>query len=856
MTSNAGEGLVPSILQLNQGLDLTTPKLLAPTGSLFSCLNYEITDTQGMSRIDGLEKYDGWLSPATNTLLHVKVSGFSHAVGTTITTTSNATTLSYEDSIVGEVVAQKVITGTGAGFYYAIMVKNATYVNNTMLLFSNGSPPIDTAQAVYFGREFYDAVGKTEADYFTDLTAYHTLLRAKVVTMPAPICALHRFRNKQYLVAPTYVLKLRPWSGGARVNSATAWSLSASPGATLGNTINSGSAKVIDAVTSFYNGTYTELTVTVAITQPFTAAVAGFLTGTTVTHPAGAPDLAEIVSVTPVLGGNSDILYYIDNYGDYRGAKPVDMGYIGTFTTGKYSTEFPPMVDRRSGATPVTPTYYLTNGTTIYSATVTSIFTDSGSYVTGNAVGTIQFSNLTYVSGTTNVFPDSTWDVHTANPPTAPNKFGDLATFEYKYLPSEGLIETTHSKYEFVNANFYSDVNWDAMYGVNGYGRAFYYDGTYFAFIVTQTDTTKDNPRHIDVHALHLALGFGQGALQLSAAGEPWNFSGLYGASEFGYGDPITGLQEMRGTILGVFCQGSIHALSGTSVDNFSTQVLSPTSGCLEYTLADVGQPVFCNHSGITTLEQSEKYGNYVGQPLSSPVSNWLRPRLIKKNSRLTNSNVLGAMPVRAKNQYRLFFQDGMVLTMTLAADGTPQFTMQMYSTNGAALIPYCWSSVIDSDGTERKHLSLLDINTYFYTSYVYELDRGWGFDGQYIPHYFETNWVNNGNPTEFFTIRKARLHGVSEGRASLKIAVSGMQNLYSEEYHTTTEYADLPRNHVFFDENGFPSTNMTQLANRGLALKLKVEGRLSASLGDNPEPPHIVQLLVMQLTQGGKHDA
>lgn len=67
--------LHPSVMVLDKGLDLYSSKVTAPVGSLLSCKNYEITDAQGLHRVDGFEPYDGQVSPGTVTYYYVRVDG-------------------------------------------------------------------------------------------------------------------------------------------------------------------------------------------------------------------------------------------------------------------------------------------------------------------------------------------------------------------------------------------------------------------------------------------------------------------------------------------------------------------------------------------------------------------------------------------------------------------------------------------------------------------------------------------------------------------------------------------------------------------------------------------------------------
>lgn len=210
--------------------------------------------------------------------------------------------------------------------------------------------------------------------------------------------------------------------------------------------------------------------------------------------------------------------------------------------------------------------------------------------------------------------------------------------------------------------------------------------------------------------------------MDISVVGEPFNFNGVDGASSWGIGDGVTGLLTLSGTILGIFGSNSVTGLSGTTVDNFATQTISAKMGAVEYTIADMGYPVYANSYGIYTLSQVQQYGDYMGTPLSQDISPWLRPRLVRKET--SAKEVVAAWPVRSKNQYRLAFADGYVLTMTVnnGQQSAPTFSQQKYFVDythmevpeptvsmyysGEALVPAAISSQLDEGGEERIHIA------------------------------------------------------------------------------------------------------------------------------------------------------
>lgn len=328
--------------------------------------------------------------------------------------------------------------------------------------------------------------------------------------------------------------------------------------------------------------------------------------------------------------------------------------------------------------------------TQVISGELVASYVDSGDFETGDAAGVLQLKpTLEIVDGTqTYIGPD--WTIHAAYPPTDANQIGDVVGtggtpdvgMTYNGLPSYTTVTENRSRYVFITANFFADRSLDSIYGAHGLARAFAYNGDFFYKIHTQEDPDKDSPRHVAYHHGHLALGFDEGRVDISVVGEPYNFDGSEGASSHSIGDKVVGLLPLSGTILGVFGSKSIWGISGTTVDNFATQVISPNMGAIEYTICDMGQPVYANAYGIYTLSQTQQYGDYLGSPMSQDISPWLRPRLVRKYT--SDKEVAVAWPVRAKNQYRLAFSDGYVVTMTMNGQTVPTFSFQKYFLDGA----------------------------------------------------------------------------------------------------------------------------------------------------------------------------
>lgn len=126
----------------------------------------------------------------------------------------------------------------------------------------------------------------------------------------------------------------------------------------------------------------------------------------------------------------------------------------------------------------------------------------------------------------------------------------------------------------------------------------------------------------------------------------------------------------------------------------------------------------------------------------------------------------------------------------------------------------------------------------------VYELDKGWSFDGAYIPHFLEMNWYFGDDPFTDKTIQKVRIHGLSKGLARLQLSVAGMQHDYDSDF-TEPQFIDIPRNAAHISEEYIPVTNYVDSSNWGVSHQLRFEG--SNTDLSKPEPSHVLQVLALQ---------
>lgn len=488
-------------------------------------------------------------------------------------------------------------------------------------------------------------------------------------------------------------------------------------------------------------------------------------------------------------------------------------------------------------------------------------------------------------------------------------------------------IKQNGSRYTSVRANFFANDEYEAFYICSGAGRAGIWDGKYWSRIYAinpkqENSEDLDKPCHVGVHAFHLMLGYKSGSVLFSAPGEPSNFSAFDGAGEIGIGDKIHGFNRLQGNAFGVFCEESVHAITGTDVSNFATQIIVPNEGALEYSVASFGNRViYTSKTGITTLDQSEKYGNFLGRRLSFDVNPWLIPRITSGAglfTKITDFNpvfeagngYVCAYAVPHKNQYRLWFKDGLQLWMTLVADDMPRFTFVQYFAaprDGLALysLPVIPNYVSSQSSNIDAALVLMCPDREFVYSVVksngglgpivtdvgnllpgiYELDVGDSFDGGYqvatgveenaiqnrarqaIPHYALINYQYLKNPFTVKTLRKVRLEGQSRGAAPLVVYTEDGYKTSAQEIRTTGTNISLPRTPRDEISLSFlPESTLANVAATGRVLSILIVGEAlskdayftttgTASLTSTrttvPTPSHYLQAMLVQFEEG-----
>ncbi|MCG9964621.1 hypothetical protein [Shewanella cutis] len=327
----------------------------------------------------------------------------------------------------------------------------------------------------------------------------------------------------------------------------------------------------------------------------------------------------------------------------------------------------------------------------------------------GPVIGVFMFAGIVYAMRNTSdgnaaklYRATSTGWAEVTTPALLPN--GRLFTRQTNFSGSSGTLE---------------------IIGVDGKNKAFRFNGTTFTQITGPI--TPDAPITLEVlPSQTLLLGYRGGSFVFSAVGDPTKFSSVDGGGEIAVADEITDMQVQADNTCAIGCRNRLYMLYGSSKTDFQLKSLSTKVGMRTATAQSLSDTLFLDDRGLTMLARVQQFGDFAQATISQKV----QPLLDQYAGR-----DMCSVTIKTKNQYRLFFTDGSALFITLAPDGAPQFTQVNYG------VPIrCAFSGEDAFGIESVFVGAEN-------GFVYQLDKGFSFDGLEYESYLLTGFMHFGSP-------------------------------------------------------------------------------------------------------------
>ncbi len=285
-------------------------------------------------------------------------------------------------------------------------------------------------------------------------------------------------------------------------------------------------------------------------------------------------------------------------------------------------------------------------------------------------------------------------------------------------------------RYDCYNHNFFGGASTLRMYFAQGEGLGMEWDGT--VAVPIRTGMTVDEPTRVTVHNEQLFFQFAGGSNQHSSPGTPYMFSVITGAGEIAVGEEGTGLLSSIAGFLAIWGRNKIKVLFGKDVDDWDLKTQADDSGAVAWTPQTIGSPIYLDNKGLRSLDTTEKFGDFAIGTLTQLVEP------LFKAKRTAGVTAVGALRIRDKAQYRLFWSDGSGLNLYLGR-----------GMDNPEILPFdlgvaftCLSSGKDDDGNEILLAGDAD-------GWVYQLDAGTSFNGEAVEAYLRLPFNHVGTPQQ-----------------------------------------------------------------------------------------------------------
>lgn len=286
-------------------------------------------------------------------------------------------------------------------------------------------------------------------------------------------------------------------------------------------------------------------------------------------------------------------------------------------------------------------------------------------------------------------------------------------------------------RYDCFNHNFFGSLKSVLMYGANGVGPAFQWDGTYFVPIRTGLSDALEKPGHIAEYSNHLFLGYINGALLFSGTGLPLTYSTTNGAGEMTFGSPVTGLLASAASALMVYGRNRVSYNTGSDAADFVLVPLADDAGAVEWTVQQVGSSIHMDDAGVRKISTTQAFG---GMRIGT-VTEAIAPLIERK--RRDGVTAVASIRYRKKDQYLLFFSDMTGLFVYFGRKNPEVMPFEL-----PFQVSCAHAGVVTGLGDDEQ----LFVGTE--DGWVMQLDVGTSFDGEEVEAYIRLPFNPVGSPT------------------------------------------------------------------------------------------------------------
>jgi hypothetical protein len=366
-------------------------------------------------------------------------------------------------------------------------------------------------------------------------------------------------------------------------------------------------------------------------------------------------------------------------------------------------------------------------------ATIRRIVRNSGSWQYGDAAGQFIIDTLAggnFIAGAADM----------VEPSPSPTVVGTCTLAGAQTDISLTAHTSSTTKFEFAEYDFLAGTSTNRVYGCDGVNRAFEFDGEILVPLVTGPAGTAEGdgkPTHVCCHKGYLFLSIGAFFMH-SAPGLPYCWDALENAGRLDIGGEVTNMITMPGgtntATMGITSRTNTYILYGGGVSDWSLVPYNTGTGGRPWTAQNMSQTYLFDDRGVQSLQTTLQYGNFAQSVLTNQVLTFINERINK---------VTCATLCRRKNQYRVFFDDGYALFITIV-NGKLLGCMPVYFPDPVFCV------------YEGKRSTGEDVIFFGSTNgYVYQMEKGTSFDGDAIDFNLVMNYSNAKSPRTLKRYRK-----------------------------------------------------------------------------------------------------
>ncbi len=300
--------------------------------------------------------------------------------------------------------------------------------------------------------------------------------------------------------------------------------------------------------------------------------------------------------------------------------------------------------------------------------------------------------------------------------------------------------------FEFVKCNFSGQITTRRIYGCDGINKAFEFDGD--ALVPITTGLSPDAPSHIAFHKNFLFLSQASSIIYCEV-GFPFRWAT---GGETATGDVVNAMISLPGAqdtaAMAVYMASNTAILYGATAATFNFVMYNVGTGALAYSVQNLFDTMAFDHLGVVTLRATLNFGNFSSTALTKNIL----PFILQERAKTCSSSVS-----RDKSQYRVFFNDGYGLWLTIVN--------QQYVGAGLVLFPDPVLCIDEDDAAAGGEV------TYFGSSsgYVFQLDVGTSFDGAAIDAHITLAWDAIKSPRILKRYRRASIEMQGTGYAAIQ---------------------------------------------------------------------------------------